>query len=59
LHTHRNTFLRRLESAQRLLPRPLDHTSVHVAVALEALQWRGNKAPSLSSPGRRSNSVPA
>lgn len=59
LHTHRNTFLRRLESAQRLLPRPLDHTSVHVAVALEALQWRGNKAHALSSPGRRSNSVPA
>lgn len=25
LHTHRNTLLRRLETAQRLLPRPLDH----------------------------------
>jgi len=43
LYTHRNTLLRRLEAAQRLLPRPLDHTSVHVAVALEALQWRGTK----------------
>jgi DNA-binding PucR family transcriptional regulator len=43
LHTHRNTLLRRLESAQRLLPRPLDSTSVRVAVALEALRWRGTK----------------
>ncbi len=40
LHTHRNTLLRRLESAQRLLPQPLDHTSIRVAVALEALPWR-------------------
>jgi DNA-binding PucR family transcriptional regulator len=40
LYTHRNTLLRRLDSAQRLLPRPLDHTSVRVAVALEALRWR-------------------
>lgn len=46
LHTHRNTLLRRLESAQRLLPRPLDHTSVRVAVALEALRWRGAKPDS-------------
>jgi len=43
LHTHRNTLLRRLESAQRLLPQPLDHTSIRVAVALEALRWRGSK----------------
>lgn len=42
LYTHRNTLLRRLDRAQQLLPRPLDHSSVHVAVALEALQWRGN-----------------
>jgi DNA-binding PucR family transcriptional regulator len=41
LHTHRNTLLRRLQSAQRLLPQPLDHTSIRVAVALEALLWRG------------------
>lgn len=41
LFTHRNTLLRRLDRAQRLLPRPLEHSSVHVAVALEALQWRG------------------
>lgn len=33
LHTHRNTLLRRLETAQRLLPRPLDHTIIQVAVA--------------------------
>jgi DNA-binding PucR family transcriptional regulator len=36
-------LLRRLESAQRLLPRPLDDTSVRVAVALEALRLRGTK----------------
>ncbi len=42
LYTHRNTLLRRLDRARQLLPRPLDHSSVHVAVALEALQWRGN-----------------
>ena len=48
LVTHRNTLLRRIESAQRLLPRPLGHTSVHVAVALEALQWRGGKANRLA-----------
>ncbi len=41
LYAHRNTLLRRLDRAQQLLPRPLEHTSVHVAVALEALQWRG------------------
>jgi DNA-binding PucR family transcriptional regulator len=43
LHTHRNTLLRRLESAQRMLPRPLENTSVRVAVALEALRLRGAK----------------
>lgn len=41
LYAHRNTLLRRLERAQQLLPRPLEDSSVHVAVALEALQWRG------------------
>lgn len=44
LYTHRNTLLRRLERAEQLLPRPLEHSSVHVAVALEALQWRGKPA---------------
>ncbi|WP_158018945.1 PucR family transcriptional regulator [Mycobacterium basiliense] len=44
LYTHRNTLLRRLDRAQQLLPRPLDHSSVRVAVALEALQWRGKPA---------------
>lgn len=58
LYTHRNTLLRRIESAQRLLPRPLSHTSVHVAVALEALRWRGKvgKATSSASQG---DGVPA
>jgi len=41
LFTHRNTLLRRLDRAEQLLPRPLNETSVHVAVALEALLWRG------------------
>ncbi|KAA1250086.1 PucR family transcriptional regulator [Mycobacterium simiae] len=41
LYTHRNTLLRRLDRAQQLLPRPLERSSVHVAVALEALGWRG------------------
>ncbi len=40
LYTHRNTLMNRLETAQRLLPRPLTDTTVHVAVALEAQQWR-------------------
>ncbi|SOJ57520.1 Purine catabolism regulatory protein [Mycobacterium simulans] len=42
LFSHRNTLLRRLESAERMLPRPLSQTYIRVAVALEALQWRGN-----------------
>lgn len=41
LYTHRNTLLRRLARAEELLPRPLARSSVHVAVALEALRWRG------------------
>jgi DNA-binding PucR family transcriptional regulator len=41
LFAHRNTLLRRLARAEELLPRPLEATSVHVAVALEALRWRG------------------
>ena len=41
LYTHRNTLLRRLARAAELLPRSLETTSVHVAVALEALRWRG------------------
>ncbi len=44
LYTHRNTLLRRLDRAQQLLPRPLEDSSVHVAVALESLQWRGKPA---------------
>lgn len=43
LYTHRNTLLNRLETAQRLLPRPLEQTLVEVAVAIKALQWRGNQ----------------
>jgi DNA-binding PucR family transcriptional regulator len=41
LFTHRNTLLRRLGRADELLPQPLKDSSVHVAVALEALRWRG------------------
>ena len=41
LYTHRNTLLRRLARADEMLPQPLQHNSVHVAVALEALRWRG------------------
>ncbi|KZS80198.1 hypothetical protein A4G29_15655 [Mycobacterium kansasii] len=42
LHTHRNTLLHRLDAAQRLLPRPLDQSTVEVAAALQVLQWRGD-----------------
>jgi DNA-binding PucR family transcriptional regulator len=59
LYTHRNTLLRRLESAQRLLPRPLEHTTVHVAVALEALQWRGSQTSGSRSPRSRDGDLPA
>jgi DNA-binding PucR family transcriptional regulator len=41
LYTHRNTLLRRLARADEMLPQPLQTKSVHVAVALEALRWRG------------------
>jgi DNA-binding PucR family transcriptional regulator len=41
LYTHRNTLLRRLSRAEEMLPAPLTSTSVHVAVALETLRWRG------------------
>lgn len=40
LFIHRNTLLKRIAYANRLLPRPLGRASVHVAVALEVLQWR-------------------
>ena len=39
LHLHRNTFLRRLARAEALLPRPLAESRVHVAAALEVLNW--------------------
>jgi DNA-binding PucR family transcriptional regulator len=42
LYTHRNTVVRRLARADELLPRPLEHDSVHVAAALEVLHWRGS-----------------
>ncbi|MDD7813752.1 PucR family transcriptional regulator [Mycobacterium sp. CSUR Q5927] len=38
---HRNTLLRRIARADELLPTPLADNSVRVAVALEALRWRG------------------
>ncbi len=43
LYTHRNTLLRRLARADRLLPRPLAESSVNVAVALDVLRWRGSR----------------
>ena len=50
LFTHRNTLLRRLARADELLPQPLKDASVHVAVALEALRWRGAASqPSLGA----------
>ncbi|SEE34021.1 DNA-binding transcriptional regulator, PucR family [Streptomyces sp. 2231.1] len=42
LFTHRNTLLRRLARAERLLPRPLAEHSVEVGAALEVLRWRGH-----------------
>lgn len=44
LYVHRNTLTHRLEAAERMLPRPLDHTSVQVGVALEILCWRGTQS---------------
>lgn len=45
LYTHRNTLLRRLARAEKLLPRPLDTSSVNVAVALDVLRWQGERLP--------------
>ncbi|MGB3335238.1 MAG: PucR family transcriptional regulator [Mycobacterium sp.] len=41
LFIHRNTLLRRIARAEELLPQPLEDSSLYVAVALEALRWRG------------------
>lgn len=41
LYTHRNTVLRRIARANELLPQSLEKGGVHIAVALEALHWRG------------------
>ncbi|CAM4416084.1 Sugar diacid utilization regulator [Mycobacterium basiliense] len=43
LYIHRNTLVQRLETAQRLLPRPLDGNITQIAVALEVLRWRNNQ----------------
>jgi DNA-binding PucR family transcriptional regulator len=40
LYVHRNTLLRRLARADRLLPRPVAENVVEVAAALEVLRWR-------------------
>jgi len=40
LFIHRNTLLRRIAYAKKLLPKPLEGASVNIAVALEALGWR-------------------
>ena len=39
LFTHRNTVLARIARAERLLPKPLSHHSLEVAVALELIPW--------------------
>jgi DNA-binding PucR family transcriptional regulator len=39
LFTHRNTVLTRIARAARLLPKPLNHNSLEVAVALELAAW--------------------
>ncbi|MCK2215670.1 PucR family transcriptional regulator [Actinomadura sp. ATCC 31491] len=44
LFAHRNTLLRRLARAERLLPRPLARHTVEVGAALEVLRWRGDPA---------------
>lgn len=41
LYTHRNTVLRRIARANEMLPQSLEKNGVHIAVALEALHWRG------------------
>lgn len=41
LFTHRNTVLRRLERANELLPRSLADDPLRIAMALEAVRWRG------------------
>lgn len=40
MRTHRNTLLRRLATAEALLPAPLAHHRLEVGVALEILRWR-------------------
>ena len=44
LYIHRNTLLRRLAQADRLLPRPLAEDVVGVGAALEVLRWRGGRS---------------
>ncbi len=40
LHLHRNTVVRQLAKAERLLPAPLEDGGVAVAVALDMLHWQ-------------------
>jgi DNA-binding PucR family transcriptional regulator len=42
LYIHRNTLLRRLAQADRLLPRPLAQDVIAVGAALEVLRWRSH-----------------
>jgi DNA-binding PucR family transcriptional regulator len=41
LFTHRNTVVSRLTRIEELLPEPLDGRTLHVALALEIVHWRG------------------
>ncbi|WP_436534761.1 PucR family transcriptional regulator [Actinoplanes sp. HUAS TT8] len=43
LFTHRNTVVRRLARADRLLPRPLADNLVAIAAALEILRWQNQQ----------------
>ncbi|BCY08515.1 CdaR family transcriptional regulator [Actinoplanes sp. L3-i22] len=52
LFTHRNTVVRRLARADRLLPRPLAENLLAVAAALEILRWRGESTPARRGPAR-------
>ncbi|MGV9675788.1 helix-turn-helix domain-containing protein [Nocardia sp. NPDC003482] len=45
LFAHRNTIVYRLDRARALLPRPLEHSALQVALALEIVSVLGRTAP--------------
>ena len=50
LYVHRNTLVRRLAQADRLLPKPLQQDVIAVGAALEVLRWRASSAPGRDGP---------